>query len=207
MIERLLPRVAQKLESWRKDANIPYEFSAEVGPADGMFRGLRRLTLKAGPLPVPAITYGLMGDMLVITTSERALSSCLAVAAGEEDGLWDHPLLAEAMGRDDLTALSLTPVSRQLTESRAGMAGLEGLLRGLASSAAQGNPEVEAGLAKLSDLFARLDTIAESLDFVDQTVTAETASSDGHTRIETSRHALTVVASQPQPTPLAKGSR
>ncbi|RKY20159.1 MAG: hypothetical protein DRQ55_08625 [Planctomycetota bacterium] len=206
VMERVLPRVAERLRSWASEAELPFSFDVSFGQAEGMWRSLRTLRIQAGPIPVPPLTYGLVGNLLVFTTSEHALTSCMSVAAGEEDGLEVHPLLSQHVGRDDLTSLQLHPLSRELAGTQAGLASLDGMLRGLTGQITQDDPKAAAIVEQVSGLFRRVETVLATLDYLGDAVTVGTRAEGGLVRRQRASVQL-VLAEQAAPTPLAAGSR
>ena len=206
VLERVLPKLVGKVQEWLVAAEVPYGFDIRMGPAEGMFRGLRRIEFELPMLSVPPVTYGLMGNQLILTTSERALSGCLDVAAGEADGLELHPLLAGALARHDLCSLSLRPLERELAQTVAMLGGFENMLQSFASQAAQNDPQAGAVLTHLDGLLAKAITVLGAFDFLDEAVTLGTVSPDGHARHETTTWQLTPQRGMPV-TPLALGSR
>lgn len=206
VLELTLPRLVGQLKEWTAGNEALQELDIQVTPAEGLFGNLKRLKVTGLqlPFPIPTLTYGLMGDLFVLTTSEDALQSCLAVAAGEEDGLWEHELLGELMLSDDLAGVSLVPTGRQLAEQAAMVRGLGGMVAGLFSSAAsqaerqhrdQGRPgepdgTLRAAADTVNGLVGRLADVLDTIDFLGDVVTVESSRDGGLARFETSTYQL-----------------
>jgi hypothetical protein len=192
VLERVIPRLADKLAAWTEEAQLPWPVGIQHGKSDGMWRGLSKITIQAGPIPVPPISYGLVGNMLVLTSSERALTWCMAVAAGEEDGLEVHPLLADHVGRDDLTSLQLHPLATELQGTVAMLGMVEGMLRGMTNAAAQNDPHIGEVMVQVTDLFAKLDSVLSTFDYLGDAVTVGTRDEGGLVRRQQTTYSLLI---------------
>jgi hypothetical protein len=186
----LLPRLVGSMQDVLVDLGVPFDFDIQLVDAAGPYPGLKQLVINAGPMPIPSITYGFLGNLFVATTSERSLEHCLAVAVGEEDGLWEHDLMAEYMGRDDLNSASLVPVGLQLAESMTTVTTIHGVVRGMLAQLAATDPQVMAGLNQFSALVDKLTGIMAEIDFLGDAVTICEEREGGLARYEVTTQAL-----------------
>ena len=159
------PRLLEGLQGFVRDIAEDFVPEVTLGPADGMFRSLSRLSVQAGPFQA-SVTYGVLGDLLVVSSSEDGLMSCIMVAAGEEPGLEERPLMAGLLGRDDLSGLTLTPHGRQMAEATMSVQSMGPMLQGVLGGMTSENSGLGHCLDAACGALERIGTAMETVDFL-----------------------------------------
>lgn len=204
VLKVLLPRLVGGVQNLLSENELDLPFDVAIVPAEGVYPGLKQLKITVGQLPLPTMTYGFMGNLFVATTSERALERSLAVAVGEEDGLWDHDLLAEHMGRNDLCTVSMVPVGQQITETVSAIAGAHTMVRGLIGGAVANDPQASAVLDQVTVLVDRVTDIMLKVDFLGDAVTISEVREGGMARYELTTQALVGFPAQTLSSPITQ---
>ncbi len=186
IFEAAAPRVFGGTQAFIKDQGWNIKVDATIGPAEGSFRMLNRLEVALGPIPVPQLTFGVMGDLLVMSTSGEALMSCMLVAAEEEDGLSERPLGRELLAQHDLASAELVPMGLQMAQQTQGLQGMSGMLNGFLGGMADDNPGLATGLDCMNDLFGRVIGVLDTVDFLDDSLTVSERREGGLARYERS---------------------
>jgi hypothetical protein len=173
------PRLIEKLQALCKDNGLPWVPNVTLSPATGSFRSLRRLEIQLGPIPIPKITFGVLGGLLVLSTNETAVMSCMSVAAGEEDGLEMHALGKALLARDDLTSARLEPYGLRMAQTTAGIQTMGGVLNSVLRPMVEKNPGLGTFLDMTSDFLGRVTTVFASVDFLGDGLTTSERRLDG----------------------------
>ncbi|RKY20454.1 MAG: hypothetical protein DRQ55_07670 [Planctomycetota bacterium] len=183
----IVPQLLERLQAELGGQAVLPEI--ELRDAGGSFPQFKRLTLRFSipqvPIPIPPIdvVIGVLGKQLVITSSEEALLRVMDVAAGEIDGIWDHPAMAGGrLPEGDITGLRFVPVGKQLTELTQGIAMGGGMAQMLLSQAGRGDPEVERMAMFVGDVLPRINGILASLNFLEDEVGYSETRDKGMTR-------------------------
>ncbi len=171
-----VPWLVEELEKREPDAIFP-TFTLE--DADGLFPGMKHfamhMKLPFMAVPMPSMTYGILGDKLVMTSSQEALAVCFEAAAGEVDGIADHPAMAggERLPDGPLAYATLIPYGRRFQEMLAGFQmATTGLSMGLdAATRHNGKAEVQAMVKTVSGIMPRIAGILSHIDFLEDGVT------------------------------------
>lgn len=183
VLPQVMERVRQELG---RDAEMLPELT--IGPSDGAYPSLRELRLQikmpVGFLPqIPPITYGVIGNLFIMTTSQEALDTALATAAGEVDGLYAHPAFEDGLRLTDgpIMSASYQPVGRQIAETAAGIQMASSMMTLLGNQAGRKDPQAEAAMAMMSGTMSRIGRVLGAMDFLDDAVTWSQVRDDGRT--------------------------
>ena len=195
VVPPLLERLEQELASQGQSSPIR---KLKMTNASGSFPSMKQLEIGISapglpiPLPqIPTMTFGVIGNLLLVTTSEQALQTVFEVAAGEADGLWDHPAFVDGqrLPSQAVSSASLQPMGRQLQES----ANLFGTLSATMGFVLKSQPSQDIPLELISQAMQKVAGILRSIDFYDDVVCYSEMSEDGMTRY--SRSSTRYVAS------------
>lgn len=182
----LVPPLLADLHETLTNIESPFVPDLQLREGGGLYASLHTLELSGLPFAVPPLSYGVLGDSFVLTTSQNALDSCLAAAAYMEPGLDERPLAADLLGRDDLTGASLSPWGRSIAEGVRGFVSLQGfLLPALRSAVGEG--EYAWTVDSLGDLLGRVTGVLESVDFLDDAVSWSERRAGGLVQYECTR--------------------
>ncbi len=193
---RVLGGVQGLLADVQDSVGIALDFDVSLGPAAGSFRSLNRVELALGTARLP-FTFGVMGDLLVASTSEEALMSCMMVMAEEEDGVGERPILASLAGRGGLSTVELVPMGRQMRETVDGIHGLQGMLNGFLGPMAGEDETIGTIVDCGNELFARIHGVLGTVDFLDDAVVVSEGRDGGLARWE--RRLVRLVAPEARP--------
>ena len=150
------------------------------------FPELRRMRVMLPMMPMPPMVYGIVDDMLVYGTSMEAVETCLAVARGEQEGMFEHRMIGGLMGRDDLCSARMTPAGSQYSGWKSGLGmGRTGLqfAQGMTQDA---DPRLADAVGLGLDLVGRLEIVLDSLGFMGETLTHSSIREEGLARYELS---------------------
>jgi len=184
VVPPLLERLEEELSSQGESSPIR---KLKMTDASGSFPSMKQLevafTVPNLPIPIPQIptmTFGVIGNLLLVTTSEQALESVFAVAAGETDGLWDHPALADGqrLPSQAVSSASLQPLGQQMQEAAAVFGTLSYTMGLVMNSQSSGDMPLEL----ITQAMQKVSGILRSIDFYDDVVCYSEMSEDGMTR-------------------------
>jgi hypothetical protein len=161
----------------KREPGIPLP-SFEIEDARGMFPGMKHFSMTMRlpwlSIPMPEVTYGMVGNMLVLTSSQDALALVMEAGAGEIDGLAEHPAFAsgDRLPEGPITWAAMVPYASQLDEMKAGFQMATASLNfGLKEATKHnGNSEVKAMVKAVSGLMPRISRILERVDFLEDGV-------------------------------------
>jgi len=192
--ELVPPLLEQWEEDMARDGSSSWIRKFEMTDAGGSFPFMKRLdiaiSIPGSPIPIPsipAVNFGVIGNFLMITTSEEALETVMAVAAGEEDGIWEHPaMLPEGrLAGPQAWSASLQPVGQQIQEAAgvcntvAGIAGM--MAMSIPSDGSTGYAQGQQMIALMTDGLRKVASIMQAMDFLDDSVTYTEMRDDGMT--------------------------
>ncbi len=160
-----------------KEPNMPLP-SIKISDARGMFPGMKRINasmrLPMMSIPIPEVTYGMVGDMLVFTNSEPALATVMETGAGEVDGIEDHPALLSGNRLTDnpMAFASLTPFGMRLAETQTAFQMVSGGLNFMLLAATENSDkaEVKTMVKAMAGMMPRVGSIISHLDFLEDGV-------------------------------------
>ena len=164
--------------------------------ADGIFPGMKTVsvTFQFAPgfaLPMPEFTYGILGNMLVVTNSQDTLALAMEVAAEESDGLAESPLFvtSDRLPKDSVKSASLTPyglryasmqgvMQMAITGANMGFSMAGGIVT-QQGAGNQGNAAA-AVIKSMAGLLPRISRIIEHIDFLEDNVLYSQTRESGH---------------------------
>jgi hypothetical protein len=165
--------------------------------ANGIFPGMKTvsMTFQFAPgfaLPMPEFTYGILGNMLVVTNSQDTLALAMEVAAEESDGLTESPLFvtSDRLPRGSVKSASLTPYGLRyasmqgvmqmgVTAANMGFSVAEMAAQQAAGNRNQGNAAV-ALIKSMAGLVPRISRIIGHIDFLEDKVLYSQTRESGH---------------------------
>lgn len=187
LVPPLLERLKEEL-SWNRTPSPINKLT--LSDSHGSFPSMKQLEVSLGvanlpiPMPpIPTITFGVVGNLLIFTTSEQAIETVFSVAAGEEDGLWEHPALqsGDRLESQVVASASLRPVGQQMREV-AGALGLAAGTLGLMAPQGDASQTVDVKVIGLiTKVMQKVSIILHSLDSVEDTVCYSERRNDGMT--------------------------
>jgi hypothetical protein len=186
------PRILEGLQEKLHQLDEGLSLDVRLVPAEGLFPSLRQLEVEIHgvPLPpIPKVTFGVVGRLLVVTTSGGALQAAMAVAAGEAPGLEEHPLAAGLLGRDDLASARLARHSRDVAEAVGAVGSLEHAARFVLGFAPEGEGTTRAR-ETCARICERLRRVVQSFDFLGDELVTSRAQDGGLARYERSVQVL-----------------
>lgn len=188
LVPPLLQRLEEELASQGTSSPIR---KLELSNATGSYPSMKQLKIALSipdmpiPLPsIPTITFGVIGNLMVVTTSEQAIEKVLAVAAGEADGLWEHPafVTGNRLPSQAVSSANLIPVGLQLQE----LAGVFSVVSGTFSMMAKAGGETDSAKTMVMDMMTgcmqKTASILRSIDFLDDSVSYCEVRDQGMTR-------------------------
>lgn len=184
VVPPLLERLEEELAS--KGESSPIR-KLKMTDASGSYPSMKQLEIAVTvpqlpiPLPqIPTVTFGVIGNLLLITTSEQALETVFAVAAGETDGLWEHPAFVDGqrLPSQAVSSMSLQPLGLQMQETAA----VFGTLSATMGFVLRSQPSQDMPLELMSQAMQKVAGILRSIDFYDDVVCYSEMSEDGMTR-------------------------
>lgn len=184
--EVMMPPLLERLEAeLGGPAAIP---QIEITDAEGGFPGFKRIhvtvSIPGMPIPIPPIDMiaGVIGNQMIVSSSNGAIQRVMDVAAGELDGVWDHPAMAsnDRLPQGDVSSLYYIPVGKQLAELTAGL-GMVAPMMGVLKQAAGNDPELQRMADFLTDVMPRVTRILNALDFLEDEVTYSQSRNGGLT--------------------------
>lgn len=202
------PRLMEKLNEELERNGVPFlqNVRVDIGPATGLYPMLSRLQVRVGALPIPELTFGVLGNLFIVTSSDDALETCMAVAAGELDGLWEHDLLADVATREGISTASLVPYGRQMAQTQAIVAGITGGLAGMGQSLGGQTPrEAKVMINAVAELVPRIQGVLGVVDFLDTGASYGELREDGMAHYE--RKLVRLLEPQARPSYVADGGR
>lgn len=149
--------------------------------------GLRELSVQLPmPVPIPPMTYGVMGRLFVSASSEEALEHVLATAAGEVASVWEHEL-ADVPGKlpgEPVVNARLIPWGQYMRQLREALMIVNGVIQGmagpmLASSHGEAQREGKLIVTIAAGVLSRLQGILEHIDFLEHGVAYTVARDEG----------------------------
>ena len=174
------PRVMGGLQELLAEIDPELSVDVTLSQADGMYPMLNEVAVTGVPmLQLPEITYGVLGKTVVLTTSERALETCLATMVGEEDGLGEHALASHLVGRNDLTSARLHSYGQVVAEMQ-GMVAMIGAFSGGMLGSLTAGTEAEWIPQQASELLSRVGDVIGAFDFLGDAVTWSELRPGGH---------------------------
>ena len=173
--EAAVPWLLEDLRRREPGAPIP---AFTIEDARGMFPGMKQIKVSMRmpgfSLPIPEVTYGMVGNMLVFTSSQDAVALAMEAGAGEVDGLGEHPAFAsgDRLPEGPVAWASLVPYAEQLQEMTAAFQMGTGVLNMTLNQATQHNSkeEVRAMVKAVSGLMPRISGILRHVDFLEDGV-------------------------------------
>jgi len=165
IVQAAAPRLMGGLQDLVRQLAPAYVPELTIGAATGGLPGLSRLTLSAGEVRL-SLDYGVVGQLLLASTSENALMTCMMVAAGEEPGLEERDDLAGLLGRTDLCSARLQPHGRELAATAETLLSIGPMLRSWLGPQLEGSPGFASGIGLLGEVCARLGNVLAGIDFV-----------------------------------------
>ncbi len=188
-----IPGLLGSMQAWLRKEDSKFVPDVQLTAGGELYPMLKRLEVTGLPIATRPISYGIMGRMLVCTTSEDALEYCLAVAAGEEDGLEQHPLAAGLVEREGLSSADLGNYGSTVQELVALTRQAPAWIGATLGSATAGT-EGEWAVDNLNDCLEGLATVLEAFDFLGNGVTYGESRDEGRAHYE-----RTVVELAPRP--------
>ena len=181
----VVPPLLKRLENER--GQTPVIPRIELSEAGGSFPSLKRLSVSfsvpGSPFPIPSIPeflVGVIGNQLVITTSEDALLQVMDVAAGEIDGVWDHPAMLEGrLPQGPATSCSFVPIGRNIEHLTQAVAMGGGAVTMMMSAMASNEPQLEHVSKLIADTLPRVLSIIRAFDFLKDEVVFSQSRNDG----------------------------
>ncbi len=184
MVPPLLERLEKELASQGESSPIR---KLKMTDASGSFPSMKQLEIAVSvpmlPIPIPQIPtvkFGVIGNYLLITTSEQALETVFSVAAGETDGLWEHPAFVDGqrLPSQAVSSVSLQPLGLQMQETAA----VFGTLSATLGFVLNAQPSQDIPLELVGQAMQKVAGILRSIDFYDDVVCYSEMSEDGMTR-------------------------
>ncbi|MCB9898178.1 MAG: hypothetical protein H6825_09265 [Planctomycetes bacterium] len=161
------PRLLGELQDHMRSAGIPFVPDVRFEKSTGMFPQLYEFQLSVGSFPIPKLSFGVLGNLLVATTSEDALDHCMAVAAGDFDGISARPELEHLLEGGTFAGAGLRPVGRNLAKATQIIGGLGGMAQGIVSSIAPRNdPQVQRMLGIVTGVLPKITGVLQTIDFL-----------------------------------------
>jgi hypothetical protein len=179
-----VPEILARLQE--EMGGSPFVPRVQVGPSEGAYPMLT--TAHVVMVQPFSVTFGLLGDLLVVTSSDATLTSALAVAAGEAPGLEDNEPLQQVGGLPDgpLYSASLMPYARDHAQALVEMSQVTGALdMGLSLAlgpAARKDPRVAAISRAVHGVLGRVVEIMRASDFRHHGVAWSRGGPDGQGR-------------------------
>jgi len=191
IFEAAAPRMLGGIQELSANMGLPQRPDVRLAQAEGSFPMLKRLEIDL-PMQLPPamqpprLTYGVLGNLLIFSTSEDAIMSCMQVAAGEEDGLEVHALAEALLGREDLTSARLDPHGQRMAEATQGVQMMGMMLNSFLSGFTNENPTMQTVLDCSNDLIGRVTNVMQTVDFLGDGVTHSERRDGGLARYERS---------------------
>lgn len=167
VFQAAVPRLMGKLHAVLEQTGVPIIPNLHLRRSTGIFSMLHELELTVGNFPVPKLTFGVLGNLLVVTTSEEALDHCLAVAAGDFDNLGERPTVAGLLEGGAYTSASLRPVGLRMAQATQAVAGFGGIMQGVLSAVSMNNdPRVSQAVSVVSGILPKITDVMSKVDFL-----------------------------------------
>ncbi len=207
------PRILGGFQELLAEIDSELDVDMTLAPADGMYPMLNEVALTIQGVPMVQgfeMSYGVLGKTVVLTTSERALETCLATMVGEEDGLADHALASHLSGRDDLTSARLHSYGKTIQELQ-GLVALVGAVTGGILGPLTAGTQAGWVPDQASELLGKVGDVIGAFDFLGDAVTWSESRSGGQAHYECTavvlegRHDVTVPATGGDPLVFSSG--